>query len=162
MPNVLINTSPIQYLYQTNTLNLLFNLYGEIILPQSVVNELTDGIYLGVVLPNLNSLPWINIKKAQSRNILPLVTDLGAGEREALALAIEINDSLLVLDDNLARRYASLLGLSFTGTLGVLLKAKQEGFLLEIKPILDQLDSLNFRLSKSTRNSVLKIAKELF
>lgn len=126
MPNVIINTSPIQYLYQTNTLNLLFNLYGEIILPQSVVNELTDGLYLGVALPNLNSLSWINIKKAQSSNILPLVTDLGAGEREALALAIEINDSLLVLDDNLARRYARLLGLSFTGTLGVLLKAKQE------------------------------------
>lgn len=160
MLNVIVNTSPMQYLHQLNLLDLLPTLYKEIILPQSVVNELIVGSSLGVPLPNPKLLSWVNIVKAQSQSILPLVTELGAGEREALALAIEITDSLVVLDDNLARNYAKLLGINLTGTLGILLKAKKQGYLLEIKPILNQLNALNFRLSLSTRNAVLKLAEE--
>jgi len=101
------------------------------------------------------------IRKASSSLILPLVTELGAGEKEALALAIEIKDSLIILDDALARRYAQLLGLQFTGTLGVILKAKQLGHLDKVAPILDRLDSCNFRFNASTRMAVLKLADEL-
>lgn len=160
MPNVIVNTSPIQYLYQVNLLDLLPNLYDEIILPQSVVDELIVGSSLGVALPNPKLLYWVKIVQARSKSILPLVTELGPGEREALALAIEINDSLVILDDNLARNYAKLLGINLTGTLGILLKAKQQGYLSEIAPILNQLNALNFRLSLSTRNFVLKLAGE--
>ena len=81
-------------------------------------------------------------------------------EREALALALEISDSIVLLDDAPARRYARMLGVKFTGTLGVLLKAKQSGHLTTVLPILDQLDSLGFRLDSVTRASVLKLACE--
>ncbi len=161
MPNVIVNTSPIQYLHQTNLLDLLPTLYKTLLIPQAVVDELADGIALGVSLPNISSLSWIKIRQPQSSLILPLVTELGAGEREALALAREIKDSLVILDDRLARRYGRLLGIQFTGTLGVLLRAKQEGYLVKIAPILDRLDALNFRLATSTRHSVLKIAGEV-
>ncbi|NEQ40031.1 MAG: DUF3368 domain-containing protein [Okeania sp. SIO3I5] len=69
------------------------------------------------------------------------MTELGARDREALALALEIPETLLILDDGLARRYAQLLKLEYIGTLGVLLKAKQKGYLDRVKPILDRLDT---------------------
>jgi predicted nucleic acid-binding protein len=160
MPNVIINTSPMQYLYQINLLSLLPKLYGKIIVPQSVVDELEVGRSLGVALPNINSLNWVSIQQARSQQILPLVTELGAGEREVLALGVEITDSLLVLDDALGRSYANLLGLQLTGTLGIILKGKQQGYLSEVAPILDKLNALQFRLSSSTRDAVLKLAGE--
>jgi len=160
MPNVIINTSPMQYLYQINLLSLLPKLYGKIIVPQSVVNELEVGRSLGVALPDINSLNWVSIQQARSQQILPLVTELGAGEREVLALGVEITDSLLVLDDALGRSYANLLGLQLTGTLGIILKGKQQGYLSEVALILEKLNALQFRLSSWTRDAVLKLAGE--
>jgi predicted nucleic acid-binding protein len=160
MPNVIADTSPIQYLYQTNLLDLLPNFYGQIIVPYSVTQELAVGKISGISLPDVTSLSWISIHQAKSVSILPLVTDLGKGEKEVLALATEITDSLALLDDGLARRYARLLGIKFTGTLGILLKAKQNGYLSRIEPILNQLELLRFRLDAATRGSVLKLAGE--
>jgi hypothetical protein len=91
---------------------------------------------------------------------VPLVPDLGAGEREVLTLALETPDSLVLLDDALARCYARQLGVVFTGTLGILLKAKQSGYINLIRPVLDQLDDLRFRLDSATRVAVLRLAEE--
>ena len=65
-----------------------------------------------------------------------------------------------MLDDASARRQARLLGIPVTGTLGMLLKAKQIGRLAEIRPIVDRLESLHFFLDPNTRKIVLKIAGE--
>lgn len=59
--------------------------------------------------------------------LIPDFPNLGAGEREALSLATTIPDSLVILDDALARSYAQQLNIAMTGTLGVLLKGKQAG-----------------------------------
>ena len=77
-----------------------------------------------------------------------------------LALALETGDSVCVLDDALARRVASALQLRVTGTLGVLIDAKRAGLLSAIRPQLDQLHSLGFRLAAHTRATVLKMAGE--
>jgi hypothetical protein len=124
---VISNTSPLQYLYQADVLDVLPKLYGRVLVPGAVAAELAEGRGRGVALPDLEATGWIEVRPVTARAPLPLVTDLGAGEREALALAAETPGSLLLLDDLLARRHAQLLGLAFTGTLGVLLKAKREG-----------------------------------
>nr|WP_275974034.1 DUF3368 domain-containing protein [Argonema galeatum] len=142
-------------------LDLLPTLYGQIIIPQAVESEIATGKLLGISLPNIASLPWITIRQPLSGAILSIVTELGMGEREALALTVEIPDSLVILDDALGRRYARLIGVQFTGTLGLLLKGKQVGYMTTIAPILDQLDALRFRLDPSTRAAVLKLAGEL-
>ncbi|MGC8451807.1 MAG: DUF3368 domain-containing protein [Cylindrospermopsis raciborskii] len=77
-----------------------------------------------------------------------------------MALGVEITDSLLVLDDALGRSYANLLGLQLTGTLGIILKGKQQGYLSEVALILEKLNALQFRLSSWTRDAVLKLAGE--
>ncbi len=80
------------------------------------------------------------------------------GEREALALAAEMPGAILSIDDGLARRYADILRVRFTGTAGVLAKAKQQGLLDAVAPVLDRLAALQFRLDTQTRAAVLRQA----
>ena len=160
MPELIADTSPIQYLYQTDLLDLLPSLYSMITIPQAVVYELEEGRARGIKLPDLAALLWVKVKHVREQALLSLATDLGRGEREVLALSIQTPDSIALLDDALARQYASLLGIVFTGTLGVLLKAKQSGHLSALAPVLDQLESLRFRLDSATRQAVLKLARE--
>jgi uncharacterized protein len=160
MPEVITDTSPIQYLYQLAQLDLLPTLYGQIKMPQVVADELAQGLVQGISLPDPTSLPWITLCPVPSSILIPNLPNLGAGEREALSLATSIPDSLVILDDALARNYAQKLKISVTGTLGVLLKGKQSGYVEAIAPLLDQLNALNFRLSPATRAAVLKLANE--
>lgn len=160
MPEVIADTSPIQYLYQIGLLDVLNVLYGQITIPEAVAGELNVGRAHGLSLPDVPSISWMTVKRPQGQALLPLVPDLGPGEREAIALAIETNDSLLILDDALARKHAQLLGVAMTGTLGVLLKAKQTGHLKAVESALDHLEALGFYLDATTRSAVLKLAQE--
>lgn len=160
MPEVIADTSPIQYLYQIGLLDVLNVLYGQITIPEAVAGELNVGRTRGLSLPDVSSISWMTVKRPQGQALLPLVPDLGPGEREAIALAIETNNSLLILDDALARKHAQLLGITMTGTLGVLLKAKQTGHLKTVEPALDHLEALGFYLDAATRSAVLKLAQE--
>jgi predicted nucleic acid-binding protein len=103
----------------------------------------------------------MRIRQPTGRLLLPIITDLGAGEREVLALGTETPDSLVILDDALARRYARLLNLTLTGTLGVVLKAKETGLLPAVAPVLDRLQKLRFRMDPETRQAVLRLAGEV-
>lgn len=160
MPEVITDTSPIQYLYQINQLNLLPILYGQVKMPQAVADELAQGRAKDIQLPAPDSLSWSTLYSVPSPILVPEIPNLGAGEREALSLATTIPDSLIILDDALARTYAQQLNVRTTGTLGVLLKAKQAGYVSAIAPLLDELNTLNFRLAPATRAAVLKLANE--
>lgn len=161
MPEAVVNTSPLQYLYQAEHLDLLRALYGQVVVPEAVVRELEAGRARGIVLPDVAGLPWISVSRVRNAALLPLASDLGAGEREVLGLAVETPDSLAVLDDALARQYARLLKITFTGTLGVLLKAKHAGSLGAVAPVIEKLEALRFHLDANTRAVVLKLAGEL-
>ena len=160
MSVVICNTSPIQYLYQTDMLELLPALTGQVYVPETVVAELEEGRRRNVLLPVLEDLSWLIVRPVRDRTLLPLVTHLGDGEKEVLALGLETQDALLLLDDRDARRYARTLELEITGTLGLLLRAKERGILDAVGPVLDRLQSLRFRLNVRTREMVLKRAGE--
>jgi uncharacterized protein len=160
VPSVIVDTSCIQYLYQINLLSLLPAIYDQIIIPNAVATELEQGRIIGISLPNLSTLEWISVSSVPSSQLIPTIPNLGMGEREVLSLALTIPNSLAILDDNLARTYAKQLKASFTGTLGILLKAKQLGHIIAISPLLNQLDALGFRLDVMTKQTVLKLAGE--
>lgn len=160
MPDLVCDTSPLQYLHQLEQLHLLQELADRITVPPAVAVELAEGRRLGVDLPNPKALPWLHIESPASAPALPLITDLGPGEREVLALALEHPTWVAVLDDKVARRSARRLDLAFTGTLGLLLDAKSSRLIDAIVPLLDRLDELNFRLAPSTRRLVLRKAGE--
>jgi hypothetical protein len=161
MLEAISDTSPLQYLYQAESLDLLRVLYERVLVPEAVLAELAEGRALGVALPDPLTISWMTATRAEERRLFPLITDLGAGEREVLALGLERQDALLLLDDALARRYARLLGLTFTGTLGVILEAEQVGHVPRVEPILRRLESLRFRLHPATREAVLRLAGEV-
>jgi uncharacterized protein len=159
VPELISDTSPIQYLHQTNLLGLLIALYTRVTVPIAVATEIEAGRKLGINLPDIRATPNIVIRAVSSESDVQLDPNLGRGEREVLTLAFELADSLALLDDALARKQARLLGLRFTGTLGVLLKAKEANLLTKI-PVLDDLARLDFRLDPNTRAAVLKLAGE--
>ena len=160
LPEAICDTSPLQYLHQLGVVHILPRLIGQIIVPPAVVDELAVGRSLGVNLPDLDDMTWIEVRPPSSAPALPLVTDLGAGETEVLALALEYPGTPVILDDGLARRTARRLGLPLTGTLGLLLDARNAGIIPAVTPFLDQLQTLRFRLAPATRAHVLDLAGE--
>jgi uncharacterized protein len=160
MREVLCNTSPLLYLHQLGRLDLLPALYGRVTIPEAVVVELHEGRRLGHAVPDVDTLAWITVAKVEQAALLRLAADLDAGEREVLALAIARPGCLALLDDGQARRYAKMLGLTFTGTLGVLTRSKQRGLLDQVRPCLDQLQALGFRVAPTVREGVLRLAGE--
>ena len=160
MPEIICNTSPLQYLHQVGRLDLLPRLFSEVVVPTAVSAELAQGRRLGVDVPQLEVLPWVEMREPRSEVVLSLITDLGAGETATLALALERGDAVVILDDALARRHAQRLGVRFTGTLGLLLDAKRAGLIDAVTPVLDELQSLRFRLSAGTKEVIMQLAGE--
>lgn len=161
MTDIICNTSPFQYLHQINQLQILPALAGQLIVPPAVMQELLIGRSVGIDLPDLSQEPWVVVQSPAGQSALPLIADLGAGESEVLMLALEIPDARVILDDMLARRIAESLNIPLTGTLGLLLDAKRIGLIVQVRPLLDQLQALRFRLSPVTYRAVLKLAGEL-
>ena len=161
MPEIIANTSPLQYLHQLGALTVFPKLVGSIIVPPAVHDELSAGRKLGLDLPDIQKLDWISVRLPSSSVALPMVNNLGAGERQVLALALETADAICILDDALARRIAGVLKLRITGTLGILIDAKRCGLIATVRPQLDRLQSLGFRLAAHTRAAVLRMADEI-
>ncbi|MDD1722482.1 MAG: hypothetical protein CG440_762 [Methanosaeta sp. NSM2] len=160
MPEVICNTSPLQYLHQIGQLSILPALVGSIVVPPAVLAELDAGIAKGLDLPQLENLQWIRIQAPIGAKAASLITDLGPGESQVLMLALEMPGSVALLDDALARRVATAKGIPIKGTLGLLLDAKRAGHLPAVKPSLDRLQELGFRIAQQTRDAVLKLAGE--
>ena len=160
MPEIVCNTSPLQYLHQLGLLHLLEALAGRVVVPSAVVHELAAGRAQGVDLPIPEQLEWVAVRTPLSAPVIPLVVDLGPGETEVLALALESGNAEVLLDDALARRVATMLGVRYRGTLGLLLDAKKAGLVAAVGPLLDRLKSLGFRLSRDTQCNVLELASE--
>jgi predicted nucleic acid-binding protein len=157
---ILVNTSPLLYLHQIGYLEILKNLYKIITVPEAVVEELEVGARQGINVPNIKTLGWISLKSVQSVSLIPTFIDLDKGEAEVIALGLENPASLLILDDQLGRRIANLYQLKYTGTLGVLVKAKQLGYLSSIKPIIQMLRHQGMWLTDQIVNDILQLAGE--
>src|SRR3954463_12819312 len=160
MPDRLVisNTSPLLYLHQVGHLELLPRLYGQVQIPSAVQEELRAGAELGIAVPDVSSLKWVQVQSLRDTTLLPVVIDLGSGEAEAIALAIAQPGSLLILDDALGRRIARLNRLTYTGTLGILVKAKEQGLLPSVSPVVEALRSTTMYLTESLIETVLREA----
>src|SRR6266498_3929163 len=106
MREVISNTSPLQYLLQLRLLELLQQMYTKIIVPRAVADEIDEGLAAGIDLPRLNGLTFVDIRAVEITAAAALLADLGAGEAEAITLARQTPDSLLILDDRVAREHA--------------------------------------------------------
>ncbi|MBE9158375.1 DUF3368 domain-containing protein [Nodosilinea sp. LEGE 06152] len=155
-----INTSPLLYLHQVGQLSILPKLYGTIIAPAAVEQELFIGRERGVDVPDLTDLNWLHIQTIESALTVPNIVDLGRGEAEVIALGLQNPTGLLILDDQLGRRIAALSQLRYTGTLGILVKAKQAGYLTTVSPVIAKLKTKGMWLTPTIVQTVLELAGE--
>ena len=162
MPDRLVvsNTSPLLYLHQVGQLDLLRQLYGRVVVPTAVADELAAGLHFGIAAPNLGEHPWLRVESPPERTLLPALVDLGPGEAEVLAFGLAHPDTLLLLDDRLARRTADLLRLHFTGTIGFVVRAKRAGAIASVLPVLEALQKTNIRVTPELIHWALKEAGE--
>jgi predicted nucleic acid-binding protein len=97
---------------------------------------------MGVDLPDVRALQWLKIRAPKGLDKVPMAAELGAGEKEVLALGMQVPGAVIILDERLGRLRAAALQLTFTGTLGVLLRAKAEGRIPRIAPLVEHLGRL--------------------
>jgi predicted nucleic acid-binding protein len=134
-------------------LDLVPALLQSVLIPPAVAREITPSI---PVLPS-----WVSVRAPSARpSVLTSRGRLGAGEREAIALAVEVAASAIVLDDRPARRLAQAAGLNVIGTLGLLFEAKRAGHLTTIRRELDKLLETSFFLSPQLYDQLLRMAGE--
>jgi predicted nucleic acid-binding protein len=160
LPEIIVNTSPLQYLHQVGLLELLPKLFGRVTVPGAVVRELAAGRRVGLDLPVPEKLAWVEVCEPPSPAGVLLAWDLGAGESASLSLALERPGAWVLLDDRLARAAAASCKLPILGTAGILLRAKRKGHLPAIRPVLDRLTALGFCLSQNTQEIILRLAGE--
>jgi predicted nucleic acid-binding protein len=122
MRKVISNTTPILSLLKIDKLNILKELYGNISIPQAVFLEIETGKDKEFYA-DLSKIEWIKIEKIRAQESKSYLFDLDAGEAEVLILAQEQKADLVILDEIIGRRYAKQLGMTLTGTLGILEKA---------------------------------------
>lgn len=146
MPKVVIaDSSCLIILSKIGELELLHLLYGRIYITSEIEIE------FGESLPE-----WIIVETVQNKQYQKfLETKVDIGEASAMALAKENTDSLLIVDDLKGRKIAQELNLVFTGTLGIISKAKEAGHCNRIKPIIEKILQTNFRISQAVVNALL-------
>ena len=157
MRRVIANTTPLIALANIDRLELLHELYGTIIVPQAVVDEIISE----PAKQRVRSATWIKVEAIQDTSQKDIFrARLHAGEVEVMILAREQNADLVIMDDNAAKKTAKFLGLNVTGTLGILLKAKKEGYLEMVEPIMNELIIDGLFISDTVKGYVLKEAGE--
>lgn len=159
---VVSNSSPLIALSITNSLELLHALYGNIHIPQAVFDEV---VIRGAGRPGATAVAntaWIvRQAPANHQTVAQLLSaGLNKGESEAIVLASEVSAGLLILDESHARMIARQRGLSVTGTLGVLIAAKNARVVAAIKPLLGQLTAAGFYLGPEIIARALQLAGE--
>lgn len=137
---VVSNTSPILNLALVGELSLLQRLFGEVAVPDAVRNEL-ETLSSAPGTNALHPLPaWVTTRSIANRPLVDsLSLELDAGEAEAIALAVELNADIILLDERLARRVAAGLSLKVVGVVGLLIEAKRRSLIPFVKPVLDVL-----------------------
>jgi len=147
---IISDTSCFIILTNIGELDLLQKVYGQIVTTIEVAAEYGESLPDWVVIESVND--------KHRQKILEMQVD--KGEASTLALAIETPDSTIIVDDYRARKVAEKLGINYTGTIGVIIKAKLKGIILSIKPLLAKIRQTEFRITDEIERQALKEAGE--
>lgn len=143
---VIADASCLIVLHNIQELTLLQKLFGEVFITEEVKQE------FGFDLPE-----WIKIKEIQNKfqqNSLNLILD--KCEASSIALSLETANSLLIIDEKKGRRIAQELGVKIIGTLGIILRAKENGLIDSVESVLENFEKANFRISSDLKTRILK------
>ncbi|QDA30742.1 DUF3368 domain-containing protein [Thermococcus indicus] len=157
-----VNSSPLIFLAKLGLLSILDELFDEV--------YITDAVYHETVIEGVAHEEALDIagagflKKVSAKNqrlVKFLLEMIDHGEAETIAFALENEIDLVVLDDKDARKVARGFGLRVTGTLGLLILAKERGLIGEVRPYVEELRKRGFRISDEIVEKILKSAGEV-
>ncbi len=162
---VVSNTSPVLNLAIIGRLSLLQQQFGELWLPPAVLAELRiDEDLPGVqAVREALAAQWIHVQAVEDMKLVEVLRrELDSGEAEAIALAVQLKAERVLLDEKEGRRVAKTLALPSTGVLGILLRARKEGYLPSIRKMIQQLQvQAGFRIGAELLIEILRESGEL-
>lgn len=157
---IISDTSPLVCLLHLNKINLLKDLFDQVIIPTAVVNELINANTINQQF--FQSYSFFQIRTALNQEeVLQLRNILDAGESEAIVLSKELDADLLLIDEDRGRKFAIKHGARIKGVLGVLLHAKEKGLISQIRPLIEKLQTeINFRINRNLLQKIFIEANE--
>lgn len=160
MRKIIVNSTPLIALAKANKLEILKEMYEHIIIPEAVYKEVTEKD--DVAAQRIEAArEWIEVRKVDSNLDRRMYkAKLHDGEVEVMLLAQEIGADAVIIDDGAARRTAEYLGLPLTGTLGVMIKAKQRGLLEAVMPVVQQMEQNGIFFSRELKEKIRKFSNE--
>lgn len=126
--------------------------------------EILKKVYEGVVITpeiakeyGLETPDWIRVEQVNDKLKFKLLNlELDEGESSGIALALENESSLLIIDEKKGRGIAKKLGIKITGLLGVMIRAKETGVVERIQPLIEKLEKVDFRMPARLKAQILK------
>jgi predicted nucleic acid-binding protein len=147
---IISDTSCLILLSKIDELDILRILSDKVYITPEIKKEYTRE------LPN-----WIETKRPENDHYQKILEiDLDLGEASAIALSLDIEDSILILDDLKGRKMAEKLDLKYSGTFGLILKLKQNGLIESVKPLLEKIKDTDFRFSDSLFELIIRESGE--
>jgi uncharacterized protein len=158
---VVSDTSPLRALAHVHRLDLLGAIYGDVLVPPAVADELRD---VASALPPIDvaSIPGVRVQAPRDVKLVARFRSaLDPGESEAIALALEVGAKIILIDEMLGRAAAEREGIQPVGALGVLIKGKQMGLVAAVVPLMESLrDEMGFFMSAQLYATVKRLAGE--
>ncbi|MES1244977.1 MAG: DUF3368 domain-containing protein [Acidobacteriota bacterium] len=156
-----VDTSPLIFLAKLDRLDLLQSGADHVVAPQAVLREVREQPDSASEEIEAATKSWLSVGTVQNQRLVDvLMADLGPGESEVIALALETDAERVVIDDLDARRFSHRVGLSPIGTLGLLLAARLRREIPSLRAELDRLRQAGFRVSPTLALELLRAAGE--
>ena len=158
---IVSDTSPISNLAAIGRLDLLQQLYGTVVIPLAVYQEIINSGSTDPATLAVQNLNWIQTRSLSNLELLQnLQANLDPGEAEAIALALELKAERLIIDERRGRKRAIESGIKVIGLLGILLAAKKQGSIAEVRPLLVDLIARGFWVNPQLYAEVISLAGE--
>lgn len=156
---VVSDTTPLRYLIEIEAVEVLPSLFGQIVIPVAVSEELQHPKSPRQIKTWIQSPPtWLEIQSADPSSFIPSIP-LDRGETEAIALAVELNANGILMDERAGRSEATRVGLAVIPTLTVLDTAAARG-LVDLPEALILLSKTSFRVSPKLLREILERARQ--
>lgn len=159
---IISNSTPLIAFARIGQLVLLRNIVEKMIIPQAVADEISEYAQAKRGGINLSHEDWITVQSVQSeQQVRLLLPTLDRGEAEVVALALERQARLVLIDELTGRKVAESLNLNVSGSVGILIRAKQMGEIPSVKPLLDEMKRQGIYFSHRFIDAVLRTVGEI-
>ncbi len=158
---VVVDSTPLIYLGAIGRFDLLRSLYGRILIPSAVFDEVVNQGEGRWGAQETAAADWVDVKSVSDPTLAAALADhLDGGEREVIALATELRAKMVIMDETAGRRELDARAIPYVGTIGALMQAKLRGLLAELRPELEQLRKCGFHVSDRICEACLRSVSE--